>query len=59
MVREKVVKQVRKDSGGGEEVLASLRCKNNVVRSVVMVRSKKANTRMTTAMVTIVILVRE
>ena len=53
------MKQVRKDSGGGEEVLASLRCKNNVVRSVVMVRSKKANTRMTTAMVTIVILVRE
>ena len=38
-------------------VLVSLRCKNNVVHSLVMVRRK--NTRMTTAMVTMVTLVRE
>ena len=40
-------------------MLASLRCKNNVVRSVVMVRSRKATTRMTTALVTMVTLVRK
>ena len=39
-------------------MLASLRCKNNLVRFVVMVRSRKVNTRMTTAMVTLVTLVR-
>ena len=53
------MKQVRKDSGGGEEVLASLRCKNNVVRSVIVMKSRNATTRMTTALVTMVTLVRK